>query len=105
MTKHILETRIGHLSYECQNPAEVFELEQMNLKGKIDAMEFERFENATSRGFNNSVMSSPRRENFLIERKFTGLTKDEDDLGMKSLSDFNGLFVDEEVPVKVDFEK
>ena len=72
LTKHILQARIGHLSYECQNPAEVFELEQLNLKGKIDAMEFERFENATSRGINNSIMSSPKRENFLIERKFTG---------------------------------
>ena len=68
-------------------------------------MEFDRFENATSRGLNNSsIMSSPRRENFLIERKFTGF-QDEDEIGLKSLSDFNGLFVDEDVPVEVDFEK
>ena len=88
--------RIGALSYPIEPEQSREQARQAGIKRQVDSIDNEKQE-ILYRSVNISMDSSPKREKFFEQRKFTGiLSRMDSEVAMRSISNFEEVYNDNE---------
>jgi len=79
------------------------ELNQIGVASLIEQIDNEKQE-AMFRSLNQSLQSSPKRDKFFHSRRFSGLIKDEDIDVMRSISNAEEVYIENEQQEQENFE-
>ena len=88
--------RIGALSYACEPDQSRQQAKKANIKQHVDSIDNEKQE-ILYRSVNMSMDSSPKREKYFEQRKFTGvLSRMDSEVAMRSISNFEEVYNENE---------
>ena len=94
--QYIMKHRIGSLSYPIEPEQSRQQAKQAGIKRHVEAIDNEKQE-ILYRSVNISMDSSPKREKFFEQRKFTGiLSRMDSEVAMRSISNFEEVYNDNE---------
>ena len=104
VTQYMLKHRIGNLNFPCETDESLEQYNRVSIKNEIGLIDADRQE-ILYRSLNMATQSSPKRDKFFENRKFTGfLQRMDSDVNMRSISNAEEVFGGDDDPEEENFE-